>query len=206
MPRQRRTRQDKREANRAQILVAARKVFGHGGYHGATIEAIAQEAGLSNGAVYYNFANKEDLFLALLDERIDQRVQHLQRIFDDTSRVDSVPAQIQHEATDLVESLKQSSEWRLLFLEFVIYAARNPAFRVEFVKRREKMKTALTELLAQRAHAQDIDPPVPIEQLVVLLNGLINGLAVEELAEPGAVPDGLLATALTALTQPRGGA
>lgn len=206
MPKQRRTRQDKRAANRAQILLAARKVFGRSGYHGATIEAIAQEAGLSNGAVYYNFANKEDLFLALLDERIDQRVQHLQRVFADTSRLEGTHEQIKSEATDVLESLKQSSEWRLLFLEFVIYAARNPAFRVEFAKRRDKMKTALTELLTHQARAQDVDPPVPIEHLVLLINGLVNGLAVEELAEPGAVPDGLLATALTALTHPRAGA
>src|SRR6266536_6140886 len=68
MPRRRLTREDKRRANQARILQAARKVFAQHGYHGATIGEIADEAGLSNGAVYYNFANKEDLFLALLDE------------------------------------------------------------------------------------------------------------------------------------------
>src|SRR6266700_2508468 len=66
MPSRRLTREDKRRANRAKILQAARTVFAQHGYHGATIGEIAGEAGLSNGAVYYNFANKEDLFLALL--------------------------------------------------------------------------------------------------------------------------------------------
>src|SRR5437667_7411753 len=68
MPARRLTRQDKRQANRARILQAARTVFAQRGYHGATIEEIAGEAGLSNGAVYYNFASKEDLFFALLDD------------------------------------------------------------------------------------------------------------------------------------------
>ena len=59
MPRRRLTREDKRRANQGRILQAARKVFAQHGYHGATIGEIADEAGLSNGAVYYNFANKE---------------------------------------------------------------------------------------------------------------------------------------------------
>lgn len=202
---QRRTRQDKREANRAAILVAARKVFGRRGYAGASIEAIAEKAGLSNGAVYYNFTNKEDLFLALLDERINERVEHMRRVFAGARGADATATQIQQEATDVVGSLKQSSEWRLLFLEFVIYAARNPPFQAEFIKRRQTMKTALAELLAERTPPSDAEHAIPIEQLVVLINGLVNGLAVEELAEPGAVGDDLLATALTALMRPTSG-
>jgi hypothetical protein len=41
-----------------------------------TIEEIADEARLSNGAIYYNFAGKEKLFLALLDARLDERLEH----------------------------------------------------------------------------------------------------------------------------------
>lgn len=74
MPRRRMTREDKRAANRALILRAAREVFGRRGFYAATIEDIAAEAGLSNGAIYYNFKDKEDLFLALLDERIEERL------------------------------------------------------------------------------------------------------------------------------------
>src|SRR5258708_9525672 len=78
MPRRRLTREDKRRANQGRILQAARKVFAQHGYHGATIGEIADEAGLSNGAVYYNFTNKEDLFLALLDEWRTQPNPHVQ--------------------------------------------------------------------------------------------------------------------------------
>src|SRR5260370_42132776 len=78
MPRRRLTREDKRRANQGRILQAARKVFAQHGYHGATIGEIAEEAGLSNGAVYYNFANKEDLFLALLDEWRTELIRDVQ--------------------------------------------------------------------------------------------------------------------------------
>jgi AcrR family transcriptional regulator len=74
--RRRPTREQKREANRERILRAARTVFGARGYHSATIEEIADEAELSNGAIYYNFGSKEELFLALLDDRLDERLKH----------------------------------------------------------------------------------------------------------------------------------
>ena len=60
-------------ANRASVLAAARRVFLAKGYAGATLEAIAEEAGFSKGVVYSQFGGKADLFLALLDARIDER-------------------------------------------------------------------------------------------------------------------------------------
>src|SRR5215211_8996587 len=87
-PGKRLTREDKRQANRARILQAARKVFGRRGYHGATIEEIADESGLSNGAVYYNFENKEDLFLELLESWRADLVRDLESGF---ARVDRRP-------------------------------------------------------------------------------------------------------------------
>ena len=53
-------------------MQAARRVFGARGFHAATIEEIAAEAGLSNGAIYYNFESKGDLFFALLEERTER--------------------------------------------------------------------------------------------------------------------------------------
>jgi len=72
-------RAEKRAANRERILRAARSVFGARGFHAATIEEIAAEAGLSNGAIYYNFESKADLFFALLEQRQEERVRHLRR-------------------------------------------------------------------------------------------------------------------------------
>ena len=64
------------ERNRALVLAAARRVFLERGYSGATLEAIAEDAGFSKGVVYSQFAGKPDLFLALLDARIAERAEH----------------------------------------------------------------------------------------------------------------------------------
>ena len=58
------TRAEQSERNRGLVLAAARRVFLARGYHGATLEQIADEAGFSKGVVYSQFESKADLFLA----------------------------------------------------------------------------------------------------------------------------------------------
>ena len=53
---------------RAELLEAARRVFEKGGYHAATVSAIVQAAGLSQGAFYLYFADKKAVFAALQEE------------------------------------------------------------------------------------------------------------------------------------------
>src|SRR5579871_1489527 len=184
--RQRPTRAQKREANRERILRAARDVFGARGYHPATIEEIADEAGLSNGAIYYNFGSKEDLFLALLDARLDERLEHTRRTLAAGASVTGQHA-IDKEARDITRSFKESREWRLLLLEFVAYAARNPQFATRYRDHKRCIKTATTEILELHLSARGITPPMPIDQLAMVVSGLANGLAVEELSDPGSV-------------------
>jgi AcrR family transcriptional regulator len=201
MPRRRLTREDKRQANRARILQAARKVFAQRGYHGATIAQIADEAGLSNGAVYYNFTNKEDLFLALLDQWRAELIQDIGKAVGGPGSAEP-ERPFQDEVLHVVAALKRGREWRLLLFEFVTYAARNPQFRERFVAGRQKFKGALASALAERTAAHHIQPALSPEQLAALLTALVNGLALDEITEPGAIPDDLLATALQALIDP----
>src|SRR5690349_13695323 len=67
------SRAEQVERNRELVLEAARQVFLERGYAGATVDAIALEAGFSKGVVYSQFAGKPDLFLALLERRIAER-------------------------------------------------------------------------------------------------------------------------------------
>jgi AcrR family transcriptional regulator len=193
--RRRPTRAQKREANRERILRAARTVFGARGYHAATIEEIADEAGLSNGAIYYNFDSKEALFLALLDERLDERLDHVRS----TIGSGSDGGRLAEEARDVTRGFKESREWRLLLLEFVVYAARNPSFAKAFRAHKRKLRTALAEVLQAQFDARGIAVPLATDQLALAFTGLANGLAIEELADPGAVSDELLGDVLALL-------
>lgn len=201
MPSRRLTREDKRLANRARILQAARNVFAQHGYHGATIGEIADEAGLSNGAVYYNFANKEDLFLALLGQWRTELIADVQTAAGRAGGAGPAHS-FQDEMGHVIGTLKRGREWRLLLFEFVTYAARNPEFRERFTAGRQNFKATLASALADRIAAHRLQPVVPPEQPAVLVSALVNGLAVDDLTEPDGIPDDLLATALLALIDP----
>jgi AcrR family transcriptional regulator len=186
-------RAEKREANRQRILRAARSVFGARGFHAATIEGIADEAGLSNGAIYYNFDSKEELFLALLDERLGERLEHLRTTLSGHADAgDTLPA----EARDVTRSFKESREWRLLLLEFIAYAARNPHFAARLQDHKRRLHAAIREALESYLIRRGITSPIGVDHLAVAVSGLANGLALEELADPGAVPDELLGQVL----------
>src|SRR5271165_3968577 len=76
-PATRMTREQSRANTRERLLSAARSVFARGGFHGATVEEIASEAGFSTGALYSNFDGKEDLFLVLMEREIDEHAREI---------------------------------------------------------------------------------------------------------------------------------
>jgi len=188
----------KREANRERILGAARAVFGARGYQGATIEEIAEEAGLSNGAIYYNFGSKGDLFFELLEERQDERIRHLHRTLAETA-AGGGRAELEAEARDATHSLRESREWRLLLFEFVAHAARAPSLRSKLRAYKRRFRDAVAEVLEERFAKAGVAAPMPSDQLALAAIALANGLAFEEVSDPGAVPDGLLGELLAML-------
>ena len=186
------TREQKRAANRERLLEAAGRVFSQRGYHGATIEEIVEQSGLSNGALYYNFRNKEDLFLALFDQRIEARIAAVERSFQ-SARVsdEESAAQVRTAAMQGVTDIDDPSEWAMFF-EFVAHAGRTPAFRREFRKRSRRMRAAFERAVERQAGALGVELSLPAEQAAVGIAALTHGLAVQRVTDPRAVPDELL--------------
>jgi AcrR family transcriptional regulator len=197
--RNRPNREQKRQANRERILAAARAVFGARGYQAATIEEVAEESGLSNGAIYYNFNNKEELFLALLDERMEDRLEHTRRTLTSAAGADGPHGALLEEARDVTRTLKSSREWRLLLLEFITHAARNPRFGKKLREHNRRLHAALVEILEHHLAATGKAPAMEAEQLATAITALLNGMAIEELSNPGGIPEELLPSTINRL-------
>lgn len=203
MKRKRMTQAERREETREHVLAAAAKVFAKRGFHGASLDAIAEEAGFSRGAVYYNFADKEELFLDLLDRRCAERSQDLRGVFSGTDDdVDATARQAQLAADHALDAMTGDPEWRALYLEFLAHAARDPAFRRRFSKRTAEMRSALEEVVIERTapfvDALGMEP----EQLAVVIDALGTGLwAHHMLHGERAVPRDLFSNALALLVE-----
>ena len=116
------SRAEQNERNRVLVLDAARRVFLNRGYHAATLDEIADEAGFSRGVVQSRFGNKADLFLALLKERIAERAAQNARLAEGLSGAEGMRVLRQHAA----RRNRAELDWGLLLIEFRVHAARDP--------------------------------------------------------------------------------
>jgi AcrR family transcriptional regulator len=191
------TRAQKRAANRGRLLEAAVRVFSERGYDGATVEAIAEESGLSNGALYYNFASKQDLFLALLDQRMERRIGDLERIFQ-PAPTDPTEEQVQTATLNVARDFPDPREWALFF-EFVTHSGRDARFRREFRKRLRRMRGVLALIVERRTAELETRLSLPPEQVAIAIQALGYGLHAQRVADPAAIGEDLQGRILLAL-------
>ena len=175
-----RIRRKPRQETRAGLLEAAARVFARRGFHGASVEAVAEDAGFSTGAVYSNFDGKEALFLALYEERLGRRRRELtDAVVGAGGRADGLAAA----AADVSEALRKEADWFLLYFEFALHAARNPRFRRRFAALREEGLAELVRGLEDGLEDAGIDPAVPAEEMARAIRALTYGLALDRLVE-----------------------
>jgi AcrR family transcriptional regulator len=202
MKRKRKTQAERREETRAQVLAAAARVFAKRGFHATSLEAIADEAGFSRGAVYYNFADKEELFLDLLDRRCAERAQDLRAVFADADAdadddVEATSRQAQVAAQRALDAMTGDPEWRALYMEFLAHAARDPAFRRAFARRTDQMRGALEDVVVERTRPVADSLGMEPEQLAVVIDALGTGLWANRMLHGArAVPPDLFSKAL----------
>jgi AcrR family transcriptional regulator len=191
MTRQRLTRAEKSAQTRAQLMASARQLFLRRGFHAASLELVAEEAGFTIGAVYSRFGSKADLFLAILDEHIDRIVAEVAQV----AGVDQpLGAHAELLAGRRMALLEREREWFPLVLEFWSHAARDERLRGEFAARHERLVGAYAGLIEADYARLGLPLPLAPEVLARAVVAMGNGIALERLADPGRVPEGLLST------------
>jgi AcrR family transcriptional regulator len=181
-------REERKKETRAELIEAAAKVFARRGYHGASVEQIAAEAGFSTGAVYWHFEDKEDLFLALYEHWVGKRVVEIEAAW---SKEGTVVERARAAADDWMQQFERNPEPFLLRLEFATQAARDQDLRAKLGTRVGAVPLAIRRLLEDRAATEGLELRLPSEDVAVALQSLSLGLALEALSNPDAVRPGL---------------
>jgi AcrR family transcriptional regulator len=190
------TRKEKQARTRQSLLRSAAKLFACNGMQQASIEDVAEDAGYTKGAFYANFKSKEELFLAMLDERFAERLEEIESA---ASSDEDFEDQARRAGADFARYVAADPEWERLFFEFAALATRNEDFRQELVTRYHALRERMAELYAARIERTGTEPPVPVDELAMMVFAMANGIAMEKLLEPDAVPDHLYPTMLQAL-------
>ena len=191
MTKQRLTRAQRSAHTRAELMASARQLFLRRGFHAASLEQVAEEAGFTIGAVYSRFGSKADLFLAILDERIDQLVAEVAQV---ATLDQPLGDHAELLAGRRMALLELEREWFPLVLEFWAHAARDERLRREFGARHERLVGAYAGLIEADYARLGLPLPLAPEVLARAVVAMGNGVALERLADPARVPDGLLST------------
>src|SRR4051812_10096920 len=188
------SREEKKAMTRKKLLEAAAAVFARRGFNGASLDDVAEEAGLTKGAVYSNFASKDDLIAALLEQRLD----HVQYTIPDLVDPDASREEQANQAAALfMQMFERDRDMHLLGIEFMAHMARNP-----HLARRESYHRRVADMAAdmeQRAKENGYVLPLPAQDLVIALFALGQVLIMERLVNPDYVPDDLFALLLNLL-------
>ncbi len=186
------TREEKKARTRAQLIDAAAAVFARRGFVAASLDEVAEEAGLTKGAVYSNFDSKEDLFQAVIDDRLNEPMRHgaedIEMSTGTTEEHAMAGARAVHRRRRAgargVPALHSSST-------FTSLGTRNCAPQYAARSREQLAQVAglIREALEELGHSL----PLPADQMAIASRGVVPGhRRCRSSLNPEGVPDDLL--------------
>lgn len=165
-----RVSQDHLDARRRQILDGARACFARHGYEGATVRRLEEATGLSRGAIFHHFRDKESLFLALAEDEAHRMAEVVAR---------NGLVQVMRDL--LANQDGQAADWLGTRLEVSRRLRTDPEFRARWAERSEELTAATKQRLLRQREAgnlrDDVDVDVLTAYLELVLEGLVSHLA-----------------------------
>jgi AcrR family transcriptional regulator len=183
-----------RREGRDEILSSALRVFARRGYRQAGVDEIAADAGYSKGALYWHFSGKEELLLALLEERVDAPMRQMVALLESAPPDQDMSRAA---AREFARQLDERREAVLLDREYWTHAIRDPVLRDRYTDRQTELRQSLaTALVARARHLGTPTLPMPAEDVARIVMSIIGGLGIDELVQPGSIRPELLGEAL----------
>jgi AcrR family transcriptional regulator len=180
------TRAERREQTRGDLVAAADRRFVDGGFHATSLDQIAADAGYTKGAVYSNFASKEDLFFAVYERRAARAAAEMAELFaaDPAGGLERISA-------DTSARRNRDDGWLAAFFEFWAHVIRHPELRARFASIHRRLQEPVAEALERVAARRGVELPVAALPLAVAAGAMQIGLALERLTQPEIVDDEL---------------
>ena len=189
----RRPKGDKRARTRAALIEAARELIRETGYEHVTMEAVARRAGMTSGAIYGNFKNRDALFVALGHA-------HWPAIRPKIRPDSTFAEKMRAIAEATLAALPQRQAAGVGRLKGMAHALSDPSVAAEA----QTVTAASYDWGAGwlKSVADEGGLPMPAEALVVVIHALQEGLTFQRLITPDLVPDEVFYAAFEALARP----
>jgi len=178
------TRAERQSQTRTELIDAAESLFTENGFHATSLDAVADAAGYTKGAVYSNFSSKEDLFFAVYERRVDRHLEHVGELFDQPPDAGEAILRVVAAVGDLRR--RRADGGMAVILEFWTHVLRHPEHRARFAAAHNKAVEPFASALERFAAQQGITLAIPADQLATALFAMENGIGLERLTDPDA--------------------
>jgi AcrR family transcriptional regulator len=197
MPRGEFDRSTRKAATRTRLLQAAARVYAAHGFAGATLDDVAEEAGLTKGAVYGHFGSKDNLLVALMEEYLAAEIAEQVALFDRDTTTWKRPLA---GSDQWMHELDESPDAFRLLVEFWVAASRDEALRERFAAGLEALRETFAGFAAESAADAGVPTgPESARHFANVMLGLSIGLGMMRVADRDQLSPALLGTALSVL-------
>lgn len=182
------TRAESQQRTRERLLDAAAAIFVIHGYAAASVEQIADRAELTKGAIYSNFNNKEDLFLALLERDMKRE----QSFWKERSTSSSTRQELLDALAERTRGFEERFQVLLLSIEFQMVAGRKPEISEKAASFCRAKRREMIRLLRRLSSFDGCRGSERVEEAATALIALSYGLALQHAVDPRSVTRGTI--------------
>jgi TetR/AcrR family transcriptional repressor of uid operon len=164
---------------RRRVLDAAMACFARSGFHGASMQEICAEAGMSPGALYRYFPSKVSIIAAIAET---ERANHA-AFFERMAEADDPVEALAGIGIDALEQLLAGPQ-AALAAETMAEAVRNPDVRAMFDRNIREARAGVVSALQRGQARGTVDPSLDVETAVQLIMAMGDGLMVHQSLDP----------------------
>ncbi|MFC5334915.1 TetR/AcrR family transcriptional regulator [Mycobacterium branderi] len=178
------SRVEQQQQTRERIIDAAERLFVDEGFHAVSVDRVAGEAGYTKGAVYSNFASKEDLFFAVYERRATRGIAEVEaQLAAAGGASQGMDAVIDR----VLRRRGRDDGWLAVFFEFWAHAVRRPALRARFGEIHLRAQKPFVRAIEAHACEHGYELPDESQKLAVATYAMQLGLQLERLTLPDLV-------------------
>lgn len=164
-------REEQKARSRQKLLESAATCFAEKGYDGCSVADIAAAAGMSQGSLYAHFANKEDLFITMIQHEHGDGAAKMRLAASEAPSIHTVLDLLHHCIRDVGYPIDHR-----LWVEILAVTARNESIRQAFLASERLMRDAFVELLKNAADRGEMDASLDFEAVSIWIYALADGL------------------------------
>lgn len=176
------TRAERQAQTRERLIEVASEAFLEAGYHATSLDAVAERAGFSKGAVYSNFSGKEELVLAVFDRHFLLRLGRLQAALAEAD--ETIEARVEALARWWA-SMVEDAQWASLIFELAASSRDKPLVHEQLAVWESGIRAFVEALIQAEVDRFGIELPLPSEDLASIFVALWSGLNFARVVNPG---------------------